>query len=282
MVIYVSASCLNSNDLFSILDVYDRASFKNIELGSSNQYNDQIAYDALNKYDFNFLVHNYFPPPSESFVINVASQNKAILDRSLNQLRKTIDFCNRLGIELFSFHSGFRADPDTKFYFDPYTAVPYKKSMDTFIQSLVEINKHAENCGVKIAIENNVISDYNLINGKNELLLMCEHIEFEKLFEEITSDNIGILLDLGHLNVTSNLLGFDKYEFINRIEDKVFSIHVHDNNGKIDEHNGIKENSWCLEVIKRKCFKGLPIILESAGLEIEEIIQNEKLLKKYI
>ena len=90
------------------------------------------------------------------------------------------------------------------------------------------------------------------------------------------------MLDLGHLKVTSHWLDFDKHEFIDRVKNRVFAIHIHENNGLVDEHEKLSETSWSFEVIGRKCFTKLPIVLESTKLTISEIIQQASLVEGFL
>jgi sugar phosphate isomerase/epimerase len=266
-------------DVFDVLDAYEEAGFRNVELGSSHPYNENISPATIETYDFNFLVHNYFPPSRDLFVINIASQNKTILKRSLDQLKTSIDLCDYLGATLFTFHSGFRVDPGIDFRFKTDNIVPYGAAMKTMVQSLVELNKHAKDRGIKIAIENNVLAAHNLVNGENELLTMCEYWEFEHLFREICSDNLGILLDLGHLNVTANTLGFDVKTFIYKLKDRVFAVHLHENNGKVDEHRCPKEGDWSLEIVD-KYFKEIPVVLECRCDDINKLIKTKEMIER--
>jgi uncharacterized protein (UPF0276 family) len=89
-------------------------------------------------------------------------------------------------------------------------------------------------------------------------------------------------LDLGHLKVTPHWLGFDRYGFIDRVKNRVFAIHVHENNGQADEHRELDETSWCFEVFSRKYFTNLPVVLESSGLIINQIVQQVGLLEKIL
>ena len=59
----------------------------------------------------------------------------------------------------------------------------------------------------------------------------------------------------------------------------MFAIHVHENNGQLDEHKELNEASWCFEVIGREGFRDLPIVLETFGLTIERIVQQVDLLE---
>ncbi len=284
MAIYVSTSCLiNGDNVFDVLHSYARVKLKHVELGCSHRYIDGLAPAKFEPYDFSFITHHYFPPPAELFIVNLASPDPAILNRSREHIKQAIDFCHSLSIKLFTFHAGFRADPDEKVRFPQDCPVaPYKTAFATFAESLDTINLHALQRGIRIAIENNVLAEYNVIDGQNKFLLLCEAEEFDRLWERIASDNVGMVLDLGHLKVTSHWLGFDRYQFINRVKDRVFALHVHENNGQVDEHRELDENSWCLEVIGRNNFNRLPIVLESHKLTIGQIRQQVSLIEKFV
>lgn len=283
MPIYVSTSCLvNGNDVFDVLETYARAGLRNVELGSHHKYVAGLSPGNFMRYDFNFLVHHYFPPPQMPIIVNLASPNPAILEQSSLHIKTAIDFCHSLGIKLFTFHAGFCLDPDNKFRFPKDQSFNYEAAFTTFVESVNEINSYAQQRGIKIAIENNVLSEYNVVNGQNRFLLLCRAEEFERLGERIYSANVGITLDLGHLKVTSHWLNFDKYQFIDRAKDKVFAIHIHENKGRVDEHRELDETSWCLEVIGRSGFSKLPIVLESTKLTIEQIIQQVSLMKEVL
>lgn len=282
MPVYVSTRCLvNGNSVCDVLETYARAGLTNVELGCSHECIGDVSPAEFKKYGLNLIAHHYFLPPPEPLIVNLASQDQALLKRSQEQIRRSIDFCHSTGITLFTFHAGFRADPDEKFMFPKAESVSlYEIAFSTFIASVDDINKYAQDKGVRIAIENNVASDYNVLNGQNPFLLLCEAEEYEKLWERTPSANVGILLDLGHLKVTSHWLNFDKYEFIDKVKDRVFAIHVHENNSIVDEHRKLDETSWCLQVTNRECFADLPVVIECVGLNIEEIVQQVDLMQR--
>uniref|UniRef100_A0A6M3LWX6 Putative endonuclease n=1 Tax=viral metagenome TaxID=1070528 RepID=A0A6M3LWX6_9ZZZZ len=258
---YYSTSCLSDRyGLSQILDIYDKCGIKNVELGVCNE--PDIDLNILKNYDFNYIVHHYFPPPKYPFIINLASQNEQIRDKSVFQIIKSIDFCTDFGINLFSFHAGFRIDPDLNFKFIPENIPDYETSFNTFKESVLQIVDHAERCGVKVAIENNVIQEHNLVDGENKLLLMCELWEFKRLFDEIRSDNLGILLDLGHLKINSNILNFDREEFIESFHNKTFAVHLHENNGRVDQHRCVKFSDWSFDMVDKYFYNDVPCILE--------------------
>lgn len=285
MILYVSTLCLKNKYNYSqILSIYHELGIKNVELGICDDLSRGIM-NGVKRYDFNYIVHNHFPPPERPFIINLASQDKSILKRSIDQVMKSVDFCSDFNIKLFSFHGGFRIDPDInlKFPLNENKIPEYDFSFSAFKESVVKIANYAKERNVRVAVENNVLSGHNLIRGQNRLLLMCELWEFEKLFNGIPSDNLGLLLDIGHLNVSSNSLKFDADKFIYGLKDKTFGIHIHGNDGNIDEHRCISDKERLLATT-RDCFKeaDIPIVLECKCNSIKELVNSLTLLSQML
>ena len=280
--VYVSTACLaGGSDVFRVLDAYAAAGLKNVELGATLSYRDGLAPGLFKRYSFNFIIHNYFPPPREKVVVNLASQDADVLRRSRQQIKRSIDFCHALGVDFFSVHAGFRIEPDDNFRFDLNGPVaPYEPSFETFVASVKEIDAYAQARGIRIAIENHGMPERDLSRGRNLAYMLCEAWEFERLWSAVPSANVGMLLDLGHLKVAAQSLGFDKEDFIDRVKGKVFSFHAHDNNGIADEHEAVGEGSWCLDVLGRGCFSGAKVVTESRGLSVKQIAEQVRLLEK--
>lgn len=275
MLTYYSTSSLSKNFSFpEILRIYNKLGIKNVELGVC--FDSTLnAQELIKRYDFNYIVHHLFPPPKIPFIVNLASENNAILKRSLVQMENSIDFCQENNISLLSFHSGFRSDPDSHFKFNFKKISDYEISFNIFVDSLKEIVDFAEERDVNVAIENNVLVEQNVNNGRNDILLMCELWEYQKLFKNSNLRKIGLLIDLGHLKITANSLNFDADEFIYSLKDKVYALHIHENNGTLDEHKCIKEGDWALTILN-KYFKNekIPIINECK-------FQNEYQFEKF-
>lgn len=280
MSIYVSTSCLSSKyDLSGILDVYSKIGIQNVELGVCTDSTLDVVR-IIKKYNFNYIIHHYFPPPDRPFIINLASQNRQIREKSIVQIIKSINFCVDFNINFFSFHAGFRVDPDINLNFNFDNIPEYEDSFNLFKESVEEIADFAEKRNVKVAIENNVLSEYNLIDGQNKLLLLCELWEFERLFSEIKSKNLGILLDIGHLKVTSNLLKFDANKFIKNLINQILAVHIHDNNGKVDEHRCLRAKNISFDIINTFFENSdIPIVLECKCIDEKELENALMLLK---
>lgn len=278
-MIYTSTSCLkNPKNVIKVLDEYEKAGIKQVELGSVHEYFD---INELKKYSFDFLIHNYFPPPKKPFNLNLASQNKEILKKSVKLVKYAIDVCRKIESPLYTFHAGFTIDP-------PKLGQPLPKkgfierdiAIKTYVSSVEELLDYSHSNGIKIAMEPNVVQKFNLINGKNELCLFAEIDEINQLFKLIKNDKLGILLDLGHTAVTAHWLNFNKDEFVEKCAKKVSAIHVSNNNGLADQHKSLTEECW--HISKLRFFKHLPIILETMNLTSKQIKFNIELAEKFM
>ena len=275
-MIYTSTSCLkHPKKIINVLKEYEKAGIKNVELGSVHSY---FNINELKKFNFNFLIHNYFPPPKKPFNFNLASQNNSIRKRSLNLAKKAIDLCRQIDSPLYTFHGGFTVDPQKlgmKFSRENISTKP--KAILTFINSLFELIDFAKSNGIKLAMEPNVVQKFNLTRNKNELLLFAELDEIEILFKFFKKNELGILLDLGHTSVTSHWLHFNRDNFVKKLQDRISAVHISNNNGLQDQHKSLTKNCW--QVKKLSFPKKIPIILESMNLTVDQIKQNLQLIK---
>ncbi len=278
-MIYTSTSCLkNPKKVIKVLEEYEKAGIKNVELGSVHEYFD---VSLLKKFDFNFIIHNYFPPPKESFNLNLASKNEVIRTKSVSLAKSAIDLCCRINSPLYTFHAGLTVDPPKLGEPLPRKKiVGRKEAFETYYESVTEILEYSKNRGIKIAMEPNVVQEFNLINGRNELCLFAEFSEIEDLFKKLQNKKLGLLVDLGHTLVTSYWLNFDKDRFVEKCKSKTYAVHVSNNNGIADQHKSLTETCWA--VSKLKMFKDIPISLETMNLSIEQIKSNIKIVNDSI
>lgn len=278
-MIYTSTSCLkNPSDIIRVLNEYEKAGIENVELGSVHEYFD---IKEIKKFNFNFLIHNYFPPPKIPFNFNLASNNKEIREKSSNLAKKAIDLCVEIESPLYTFHAGFTVDP-------PKLGEPFpkenitnrKKAISIFVEEVIKIIDYGNCRGIKTAMEPNVVQKFNLIKNKNELSLFAEFPEIKELFQSLNETKLGVLLDLGHTIVTSHWLNFDKDEFVEKCSNRVLAIHASNNNGLQDQHKSLTKECW--QTSKLKKFKNVPITLETMNLTVEKIEENIKLVKEII
>lgn len=278
-MIYVSTNCLkNPKNVEKVLGEYEKSEIQNVELGSVHEYFD---IKILKKYNFNFLIHNYFPPPKNSFNFNLASKNKEIQQNSLNLAKNAIDLCCEINSPLYTFHAGFTVDPPKLGTPMPRINISDREmAISTFVDRVTEIVTYAKSRGIKVAMEPNVVQEFNLVNKKNELCLFADFQEIDKLFKILSDNSLGLLIDLGHTSVTSHWLKFDKDEFVEKCANRASAIHVSTNNGLRDQHKSLTEDCW--QVKKLKKFKNIPIILETMNVTTNQIKSNIKLVENHI
>ncbi len=81
--IFISTTFLKDNSLLKeALSQCKKYEIKGVEIGSNHCYEEDFNY--ISEFPFQFLVHNYFPIPKESFVLNIASFDEAIRKRSID------------------------------------------------------------------------------------------------------------------------------------------------------------------------------------------------------
>ena len=85
--IYISTT-FNPDDskLIDSLIQCKNSDIYNVELGSNHCYEEN--YDYLADFSFQYLVHNYFPIPKKSFVLNIASFDENIRNKSIFHIKK--------------------------------------------------------------------------------------------------------------------------------------------------------------------------------------------------
>lgn len=278
-MIYTSTCCIkNPTNIIDVLEEYRKSDIENVELGSVHTF---FEPKLLAKYDFNFMIHGYFPPPKIPFNFNLASQNKIILKKSIDLAKAAIDVCCEINSSIFTFHAGIATDPPKLGVRLPRKNIVDKEiARKTFFENTHVILDYAKQRGIKLSMELNVVQKFNLDNGKNRMILFADYEDVQSFYKEFKKSEIGILLDLAHTNVTSYWLRFDRDKFVAKMKDKVSVIHISNNNGLQDQNLALTGGCW--EVSKLKKFKNKPITLESMNLTINEIKQNLELIRNNI
>ena len=194
-------------------------------------------------------------------------------------IKKSIDISHKINSKFFSFHAGFLLDPPPHLLGGLFKKVKLDNkslAIKRFSRRAESIARYAKNKNVKILIENNVITKENLKQfGDNPFLLTTpnEILDFFKNAHE----NIGLLLDLGHLKVSSNTLGFDLVKGHKKLIPIIEGYHISDNNGKKDSNNEFSKNSWFFKKLKLDV-KYITIEVYTANLKKLRTLYN--LIKK--
>jgi len=282
-MIYISSSCVKHNKIKdSVQELVDNG-FENIELSGGTEYYDGFVEDLLElkeKYSLNYTCHNYFPPPTEHFVLNLASLNDNIYTKTLKHLKKSIDLSKELGAKIFGFHAGFFIDikvSEIGKKISKENLFDQQKSIERFCNGYEELVKYASE--VELFIENNVFSSSNFksYNGEN-FFMLTNYNDYKKLKSMI---DFNLLLDVAHLKVSSNTLGLDfDMEFVNMMNNSNY-IHISDNDSLHDLNNKLQQNSDLVKKLSHQNLKDKNFTLEIYD-EIDKIKETYRILEEII
>ena len=226
---------------------------KNIELSGGKFYEKQLNELMKLKPQANFLIHNYFPPPKNPFVFNLGSLDKQVLKTSINHVKKSIRWAVELNSKYYSFHAGFLIDPKVNELgkrINRRTLYDRKESLNTFIDSVISLSRLAENEGIQLLIENNVLSDNNHKEFNGNPLLMVNSKETNYIMNN-TPDNVNLLVDVAHLKVSANSLKFDPIVYLKDCDKWIRAYHFSDNDGLSDSNKTFLPDSWFWKYIKK-------------------------------
>ena len=280
--LYVSTTFIKDGKKIKMaLDILKSAGVENVEIGSNHAY--ESNYNYIKNYKFNFLIHNYFPVPKKDFVINIASLSKKIRERSINQIKRSIEFYKKINAKIYTFHPGFIGDPlranRNKKNYDflwkkKNIKDQYLLAYNQMILSLKKIVNFAKKKDVKIAIETE-----GSFKKRNYLLLQRPE-EYKNLFKFFSPKDIGINLNIGHLNLAANAFDFKRSEFVDLVQDYIVAMELSHNDGVEDQHLPLQEGGWYWPLIFDHRFEDAYKILEFRNTDIIQIEKTIRLFEK--
>lgn len=279
MNMFVSTTFLNDNlRLKDSLSLLEKMGISAVEIGSNHCYEPDYSY--VSDYSFEYLVHNYFPVPKESFVVNIASLDENIHQRSIKHIKDSIDFCYKINAGLYTFHPGFLTDPkgsnpsnqnyDFQWENEFLKKANYEMAWERMVVAFQEIIHYAREIQVTIAFETE--GSFH----KKDHLMMQQPMEYERFLKLFSSDAIGINLNIGHLILAANAFGFSYQSFVDMIADYVVAMELSHNNGVEDQHLPLQSDGWYWPLILDKRFGEVKKILEFRNtntLKIKETLQ---------
>ena len=228
--------------------------FLSLEL-SGGRYSSTFVKDLekISAISKNFTLHNYCPVPEVPFVINLASSDKSILEKSRSQVTHSLNLSGLYKLNYFAVHIGFLIDPNPKELgktLKKENLYSKNKSMNNFYDSINKLSYIADKNNVKLLIENNVITKKNISQFGVNPLLGTSFLEIDEIMKNIP-ENVGLLLDVAHLNVSCNTLKLDREKEIKLLKKYTEGYHLSDNNGLTDSNSPISSESWFLPYIER-------------------------------
>jgi len=237
-----------------VAEFFVRQSIYNIEL-SGGMYdkdsNDKIF--KLKKQGADIILHNYFPVPKSSFVLNLASLNSNIVKKTMEFYKHSITLSRKIGSQIYAVHSGFLVDPRVNELgknFTKYDVADRTLATEVFYKNISDLSIFAQKNDVQLYVENNVISVPNFEKYGEDIFLMTNFEDFND-FNRYFRKEVKVLLDVGHLKVSCQALGLDKIQQLSLSNNLISGYHLHDNCGLTDDHLIFElEQAWFLDQLK--------------------------------
>ncbi|MCG6167600.1 sugar phosphate isomerase/epimerase [Leptospira sp. FAT2] len=252
-MIYISTGGFYHQNAFEISKLLIENGFLNIEL-SGGQFDTDLIPNLLSlKEQANFQVHNYFPPYKIPFVFNLASLDPDISAKSFQHVKECITLSRDFNRKVYSFHAGYLLDPDPRELGKRIKARKVNSradATDVFLSKIHELSKFASDMGIRLLIENNVLSKNNFEEFKLNPLLMVDPNETKKILDSCPK-NVGLLVDVAHLKVSAESLSFDPEDMFRECDRYIEAYHLSDNDGKSDSNDLIHEDSWFWPFLKK-------------------------------
>lgn len=242
---YVSTTAFRGQPVDHVIELA-AAEGLSLEFSSGLRYREGMDEIFLNA-GVRRLPHNYFPAPRQPFVLNLASQQTEILERSRAHCRRSIELAAQVNAPFYSAHAGFCNEPvpeNLGRQFPEFQAAMRPAYWRTFVTETRLLCDFAANLGCKFLIENNVVIQANCSGGDHPFLCAAAD-EILRLIEDVDRHPaLGILIDTGHLKVSAATLGFDRDEFIDAVAPWIQAFHHSDNDGRFDTNQPLTDRYW--------------------------------------
>ena len=242
-----------------------RAGFRQIELSGGTEYYTEWKRELLElkaEYDLSYLLHNYFPPPESPFILNLASLDDAVFQRSLEFYLEAVSLSHELGGERYGLHAGILFDPKLNQIgkpLDKSALFSREEAISRFIHGFHTLEAAAGD--VTLYIENHVLSGNNAQTfGHEKPLMMLTADDFRDLRSRFS---FRPLVDLAHLYVTSESLGLNFQKEAAALLPHTDYIHLSGNDGESDSNRGLKSGSPILAPLK-----GLDLTPTTLSIEV--------------
>ena len=195
------------------------------------------SFESLkDSYKLTYSVHAPFND------INIASLNESVREMSVIELIKIMNLAAELNVKTVTFHPGLYSMVVNGFR---------EKSIANAKRSLRTIDRMAQDCGVRMCMEN--LPGFPFFLGHTAA-------EMQELLE---GTELPVCIDLGHANTTNQM-----DEIIEAMDGRVMNIHIHDNNGQQDQHLTVGDGNIDFKhVLSKLSGYGGRYVIESKSFE---------------
>lgn len=203
----------NFKDVFHFIDKYPQIGLELFPLWNTQEYGSMMEQymDRLSQLPVSFHEQYY---ESEHAVDETDARYLPTMDMTV----KTIALAKRLNSRYIVYHYN-----NMEILTDECEA-----RLAITRKNLKKVNAYAQEAGVEMVIENVGVASHNNV--------MLNEQEF---IDECLSMSNPVLIDVGHAWCN----GWDLEHVISTLKDKIVAYHIHNNNGRDDEHKRIHEGT---------------------------------------
>ncbi len=264
MIFGASTFMKNINNLPCIVDSIEYY-IPRLELYEGRTINkEKVKYlvDLIKSFNLDYsTVHGPYHPGLNSeypknLIIDLANMN----DKDVKLIKEVVDLTVKFNASILTLHPGRIHNNDNK------------KSEIEMCKNLDIIVNYAEDCGILIGIENK--------EGTDKQNLGCNSKELINIIKTVNSNNLGIVFDIGHANLTCNGNQNDLQKYLDDLKKYIIHTHIHDNFGnKNNPFNGDLHLCPGNGTINYKILSSISkkdIVFNFELFNIDEIIEGKK------
>ncbi len=159
-----------------------------------------------------------------SWFLSLCSGIPEISKEALELAKKEIVLADKIGAKRITIHPG-------------YKDLPEEKNFGILIKNLKELVNLGKKYQIEIGLENGFIQKYPCRKPK-EVLRVVNSVK-----------GLKVTLDIGHANVA----GINPTQYFKRVKKFTIDIHIHDNDGKSDQHRLIGKGNINFKSFIREC-----------------------------
>ncbi|HHT89565.1 MAG: sugar phosphate isomerase/epimerase family protein [Bacillota bacterium] len=182
--------------------------------------------------------------------IHLGSLNRRVRDVAIEEIRGSLRFARMFGASLVVVHPapGIAGIPGASSKVErPQKSEggDLERQEELMVRAVKDLADYAPD--LLIGLEN-LVYPHEMYRSAEELA---------ELIKKVNRSNVGLTLDVGH----AVNCGHDPADFFNLLGDSVFHVHLHDNDGVIDQHlplgQGIIDYVAVIQSLKRMDYQGV-------------------------
>jgi sugar phosphate isomerase/epimerase len=282
-MIFISTAGIGKGSTSETVELLAQHGVKHIELSAGKAYEPDVEKKLLSlqdQFELQYRCHNYFPPPQDSFVLNLASLDVVQCQRSLELCKRALRLSQVLGATRYAVHAGFFVQvKPSELGKRIVQQVPFDKSaaLRRFTEGYMILEELADELNVDLYVENNVFSAENARSFSGVVPFMFTH---EADFNELQSMcKCRCLLDLAHLKVSCKTLALNFFDQAKSLSFTTDYFHLSENDGLRDSNAAFDERSEIYRLLEQLSFRDKTVTLEVSD-SIESVLQTCQLIER--